>query len=440
MIPMGVLRWLLRHKQLSRLALTLTSNRTLVDFIQQAHFNWFRNNCHRQTGLAPDRDKQDAPASIAATGFALTAFPIAVENAWIEREEAITYTLRTLRTLYRAPQGESKEGQAGCYGFFYHFLDPATCTRATAPKFWDSELSTIDTALLMAGVLFCQNYFDKKNAAEAELRELACNLYERVEWNRFVNQYNLILHAWSPERGMWTHVYQGYSEALLLYLLALGSPTHPAPQASWKAYIGKAETGHYAGHTYIKMPGSPLFCYQYPHCWIDFAGIKDDTNRRLGLDYAESSKQMTLAQQAYGRLNPKGFRSYSALNWGWTACDGPGNYSERGAPEGHDDGTIAPTAALSSLPFAPDVVMPTARHWLIERPELFDCNKGFVDAFNPGHDPNKNSGWVDSERVGIDQGPIVLMLENFKTAMIWRYMQRNIYLRLALQKAGFRRD
>lgn len=440
MIGEHILRYFLKHKQLSRLVLPLVPNKTLIDFVQKAHFNWFLENCHPATGLAPDRDKPGAPASIAATGFALSAFPVAVENGWIKREEAVAYALRTLRTLNRAPQGEGKEGFSGCYGFFYHFLDPATCTRATAPKFWDSELSTIDTALLMAGVLFSQCYFDKATSAETEIRNLACSLYERVEWNRFVNQNNLILHAWSPERGMWTHVYQGYNEALLLYLLALGSSSYPAPTASWEAYIGNAETGHYAGHTYIKMPGSPLFCYQYPQCWIDFAGIKDDTTRRLGLDYAESSRQMTLAQQAYGRLNPKQLRSYSALDWGWTACDGPGNYSERGAPEGYDDGTIAPTAALSSLPFAPEVVLPTLRHWLLKRPELFDCNKGFVDAFNPGHAPDKNSGWVDSERVGIDQGPIVLMLENFKSAMIWRYMQRNTYLCLALQKAGFRSD
>lgn len=423
----------------------------LTEFAQRAHFEWFRRNQNPRTGLVKDRDKPKAPASVAATGFALVVYPIAAERGWITHEEALVYVNKTLRALSEAPQGPEREGTSGNWGMFYHFLDPDTATRAVAPKFWDSELSTIDTALLIAGVLFAGSYFKGDNTHERGIRNMAEKLYNRVEWNRFVNDKQLILHAWTPERGMWEPVYRGYSEALLLYILALGSPTHPAPAACWQSFIGDAETETHYGQTFIRMPGMPLFCYQYPQSFIDFRGIADGVNSRLGFDYHECARRASLAQHGYAVDNPNRMRGYSALDWGLTASDGPGDvkkevdgrevqfrwYSEHGGPKGFDDGTIAPTAALSSIPYVPSLSMATLRHWLSERSELFDVNLGFVDAFNPSFDVTQKNGWVDTDRIGIDQGPIVLMMENHMSGLVWRVMRENVHLKRGLHVAGF---
>ncbi|MBC7996960.1 MAG: Tat pathway signal protein [Leptolyngbya sp.] len=423
----------------------------LIKFTQRAHFEWFRRNQNARTGLVKDRDKPNSPASIAATGFALAVYPIAADNGWITHEEAMQYTAKTLRALSVAPQGSEREGVSGNWGMFYHFLDPDTATRAVSPKFWDSELSTIDTALLMAGVLFAGSYFTADNTEERGIRHMAESLYARVEWDRFVNDKQLILHAWTPELGMWEPVYRGYSEALLLYILALGSPTHAAPAAVWDAFIGDAKTETHYGQTFIRMPGMPLFCYQYPQAFIDFRGITDGVNRRLGFDYHECARRAALAQHGYAVDNPLRMRDYSALDWGLTASDGPGGgekvvegrvidfrwYSEHGGPEGFDDGTIAPTAALASMPYVPERSIATLRHWLSERPELFSLDLGFVDAFNPTFDKAKKHGWIDSDRIGIDQGPIVLMMENHMGGGVWSVMRRNAHIRRGLKAAGF---
>jgi hypothetical protein len=224
------------------------------------------------------------------------------------------------------------------------------------------------------------------------------------------------------------------------------------PDASWKAFIGSATVEKLPGYArkLITLPGMPLFTYQYPMVWIDFRGIFDDLNRRLGFDYFENSRRATRAQWLYGWRNPAGMRGYSRFDWGLTASDGPGNetktvdrktvtfraYSERGGPKGFDDGTIAPTAAISSLVYAPSIVLPTIRHWLKNRPELFAEN-GFVDAFNPTYAPSARSGWVDTDRLSIDQGPIILMIENYRSGLIWRVMRKDKRLRNGLLKAGF---
>lgn len=425
----------------------------LLERIARAHFQFFVDFQDKDTGLILDRTKLSGPATIAGVGMALPAYASASERHWISRREAVDYTLRVLRVLWSVPQGEAIEGVSGYRGFFYHFLDPATGQRATKPKFWNSELSSIDTALLMAGVRFARHYYLGKDAAEAEIRDLADKLYERVEWDWLVREDGHIGHGWSPEGGMIKSVYGGYSEALLLYLLAIGSPTHPAPASSWQTLCAnyKLERAMGSGKPFITMPGTPLFCYQYPHCFIDFRGIKDGVNRGLGFDYFENSKRATLSQHAYALANPDQWVGYDKYNWGLTACDGPGDgkrvvngrerefswYRERGAPFGHDDGTIAPTAALSSLPYAPRLVIRTARYWLLKRPELFSIH-GFTDAFNDSYTIDESGkGWVDPERIAIDQGPVVIMFENYRSELIWRTMRRDPALKRALKLAGF---
>lgn len=447
----SLLRSAWRFSLARRAIVGLAPDAWLIEFTQRAHFEWFRRNQNPRTGLVKDRDKPTSPASVAATGFALAVYPIAASRGWISHEEALAYVSKTLRALSQAPQGPEREGVSGNWGMFYHFLDPDTATRAVAPKFWDSELSTIDTALLMAGVLFAGSYFDGEDTHERGIRHMAEQLYGRVEWDRFVNDEHLILHAWTPERGMWDPVYRGYSEALLLYILALGSPTHPAPAHCWQAFIGDASTETHYGQTFIRMPGMPLFCYQYPQAFIDFRGITDGVGKRIGFDYHENARRASLAQHGYAVDNPNQMRDYSALDWGLTASDGPGDkkievggrtiqfrwYSEHGGPLGFDDGTIAPTAALSSLPYVPDLSMATLRHWLSARPELFDLDLGFVDAFNPTFDTSTKNGWVDTDRIGIDQGPIVLMLENHMSGLVWDVMRENAHLKRGLTHAGF---
>lgn len=446
----SLLRAVWKHPRLANFLIRFTPDDELLNFVQQAHFGWFRRNHHPESGLVYDRDRPGSPASIASTGFALAVYTAASDRGWISRNEAASYAAKTLATLATVPQGDAPSGVSGYKGMFYHFLDPQTGTRATAPRFWGSELSTIDTALLIAGVLTAGQYFDGASDDEQFIRETSEKLYRRVEWDKFLSDEKLMLHAWTPESGMWKPVYRGYSEALLLYVLALGSPTHPIPQESWQAYIGCAkETSDY-GINHVSMPGMPLFCYQYPQTFIDFRGIADGVNRRLGYDYFENSRRATLKHHRYAIENPKGFRGYDALNWGLTACDGPGKskligneiiefrwYSERGCPGGFDDGTIAPTAAASSIAFAPELVMPTLRHWLTARRELFDINLGFVDAFNPTYTSGANSGWVDAERIGIDQGPIVLMIENHRAQSIWRITRSINHIRNGLKRAGF---
>jgi len=239
---------------------------------------------------------------------------------------------------------------------------------------------------------------------------------------------------------------------MVMLALGLGSPTHPIDKKAWKAYTDTETLSTYGGKPHIEFP--PLFGHQYSHTWIDFRGIKDDQNRKLGFDYFENSRRAAQAQNFYAIKNPLGFRGYDALNWGLTACDGPRDlpfgidsdifaknkflgYFARGAPAGVDDGTIAPTAAISSLPFAPEIVLPTLYNWRINRPELW-TKYGFADAFNPTAMPDKPSGWVAKETLGIDQGPIVLMMENHRTGLIWETMKRDVYLRAGLEAAGFR--
>lgn len=439
----------------------------MLERVQRAHFQYFLDNQDHSTGLILDRTRPGSPATVAGVGFALTAYAVASTRFWLSRREAVSYTLKVLDVLKRVPQGDSPSGVNGFHGFYYHFLDPATGERATSPKFWNSELSTIDTALLMIGVRFAATFYDGDSAEEKRIREIASFLYERVEWTWMLRDLSempnqnrggtlkgrVLGHGWTPEHGLIQSVYLGYSEALLLYLLALGSAKYAVPAETWQKYLGFEKAQTLYGETFIAMPGTPLFCYQYPHCWFDFRGIRDDLGRRLGFDYFENSVRATRAQYRYAVVNPHGFVNYGTRNWGLTASDGPGGgkkkvgdreidfswYSERGAPLGLDDGTIAPTAALSALPFAPHIVLPTMRYWLKKRPELFSM-QGFFDAFNDTYpdEAGKSVGWVDVETLAIDQGPVVLMLENYRTGLIWKVMKRDPAMRKALKSASFR--
>ncbi|MBX9571170.1 MAG: hypothetical protein K2X77_19900 [Candidatus Obscuribacterales bacterium] len=418
----------------------------MLDKIERAHFNYFVDHSDPTTGLTKDRSASYSPASIAATGFSLSAHIAASERSWISRDQAADYTLKVLRTLWNAPQSDAAEGTAGYKGFFYHFLELKTAERA-----WKSELSTIDTALLMAGVLTSQSYFDRNNKKEKEIRDLATKLYDRVDWNWAMQRDRMSL-GWHPERGFLPYEWGAYTEAMIMMTLGLGSKTHPIPANSWKKYTDSTNIDKLPdGRKYASF--GPLFGHQYSQAWIDYRGIKDDVNRKIGADYFENSRRAVIAQHEYAKKNPNNWRGYSSLDWGLTASDGPGGggviekdfngqkvkffgYRARGAPHDFDDGTIAPTAAASSLPFAPELVIPTLKHWTKNRPEIMTPH-GFADAFNPSFDSSKNSGWVDTDTIGIDQGPIVMMTENYRSGLFWNLMKKNPTIRRGLQRGGF---
>ena len=430
----------------------------LFDDIERRTFDYFWETTPAATGLAPDRHPSRPFSSVAAIGFALTAYPVGVERGWVARAQAAERTRASLRFLRDAPVGPEARGKSAYRGFYYHFLDMQRGER------FDSwvELSSVDTGLLMMGVLFAQSYYDRDDPVEAEIRDIAEALYRRVEWDWMQPRPPAIGMGWSPEHGFIGHDWRGYNEAMLVYVLALGSPTHPVAPDAWQAWTREYDRtwGTFEGQTHLGF--APMFGHQYSHVWIDFRGIRDAYMRGKGFDYFENSRRATLAQRAYAIANPMGWRGYDGDVWGLTACDGPQGtrqsyrgeprefrgYSARGAGkvDGFDDGTLAPTAALGSLPFAPEVVVPAAEAMHARYgAELYD-RYGFLDAFNPSFEydvplvtgrvvPGK--GWFASDHLGIDQGPILAMIANQRDGLVWETMKRNPHIRLGLQRAGF---
>jgi hypothetical protein len=426
-----------------------------LDTLQRRTFNWFWDLTPPANGLTPDRWPTESFSSIAAVGFALTAYPIGVERGYITRAQAAERTLNTLRFFWTAPQDSAVTGVTGFRGFFYHFLD-----MQTGRRFQTTELSTIDTTLLLAGILFCQSYYDGADGIEDEIRRLADSIYFRVEWDWARARPPAVSMGWHPERGFIPADWIGYNEAMILNVLALGSPTHSVDPAVWDAWVSGYRWGSWYEQPHVGF--GPLFGHQYSHVWIDFRGIQDGYMRARGIDYFENSRRATLVQRAYAMANPDGWKGYSDSIWGLTASDGPLNgtvdidgrqrqfhtYWARGASftSVTDDGTIAPTAAGGSVPFAPEI---TIRALLAMRETYGDhlfSTYGFLDAFNPtltqpvavqhGRvDPTL--GWVDGDYLGIDQGPILAMVENYRTGFVWEVMRGNPHIVRGLKRAGF---
>jgi len=323
----------------------------------------------------------------------------------------------------------------------------------TGRRAWQCELSTIDTAIFIAGVLTAASYFTAKSEEEGEIRELAENLYRRVDWQWALNGGSTICHGWKPESGFLLYRWDtGYSEALILYVLALGSPTFRIDPKGYPDWVSTFEWKELYGIEHLYA--GPLFIHQMSHLWLDFRGIYDDFNRRHGIDYFENSRRATHVQQQYGIANPMGFAHYHKFGWGLTASDGPGpavleidgarrvfyDYDARGAPFGPDDGTISPWAVVASLPFAPEIVVDTVRH-AIERLNLKGHSPyGFDASFNATYPETARNphGWVSPWIFGLNQGPIILMIENFQSELIWKTIRSCSYIMEGLHRAGFR--
>ena len=427
-----------------------------LDTLERRTFQWFWDLSNPRNGLTPDRAPTHSFASVSATGFALTAYPIGVERRWVSRAAARQRVLATLRFFWTARQDTASQGVTGYRGFLYHFLD-----METGARFERVELSTIDTALMLAGALFCQSYFDRAHPDESAIRALADSLYERVDWNWALKRPPMIVHGWDPEHGFLPYDWRGYNESMLVPIMALGSSTHPVTPEVWSYWVSGCRWGSFEGYDHVGFP--PLFGHQYSHVWLDLRGVRDSLMRAHGIDWFVNSRRATLAQRAYARENPGGFRGYGARLWGLTACDGPVDatltihgrartfhtYEARGASFGEviDDGTVAPTAAGGSVAFAPEVVIPTLMAMRHDWGAHAFNRYGFVDALNPTLDVAGDVhhgevvpgvGWFDTDQLGIDQGPIVAMIENYRSGLVWRVMRRNAHIVKGLRRAGFR--
>jgi hypothetical protein len=390
-------------------------------------------------------------------GFGLTAYAIGAHRGYVTRAQAVERVLATVRFFRTAPQGPDPAGMTGHKGFFYHFLDIESGVRHK-----DVELSSIDTSLLVAGMLFCRSYFDRSGAGETEIRRIVDEIYARIDWRWMQPRAPAICHGWTPEAGFLKYDWRGYNEAMLVYVLALGAPVHAASPDAWDAWTETYPDFWGALYGQEHLTFGPLFGHQYSHVWIDFRGIRDAFMRSKGLDYFTNSRRATYTQREYAIANAMAWKEYGENVWGFTACDGPADVSrdykgERRRFHGYnargvglhrvnDDGTVAPWAPASSLAFAPEIAIPAVLEMHRRFGDRIYGRHGFVDAFNPSFDYDvpltfgkriPGFGWVDTDRLGIDQGPVIAMIENFRSDLVWRTMRGNAAIRRGLDRAGF---
>jgi NADPH:quinone reductase-like Zn-dependent oxidoreductase len=419
--------------------------------LQQSAFRYFLDHTNAKNGLVADNTHEDSPCSIAATGLGLSCHPIAVVNGWLNRADAAERVLTALRFFEHSPQGPEPD-VTGYKGFYYHFLQMNDGRRAGK-----CELSTVDSALLLAGMIASAAFFDAEAAAECEIRETADALLRRADWQwalygvpcnengwptKAVEDVTII-HGGTPENGFISYRYQGYDESLLMHVLGFGSSTFALPPECYRAWQKTFDWRKQYGIEYLHA--GPLFIHQFSHCWLDFRGIADGFMRAKGLDYFENSRRAVRVQQSYAQENPHKFRGYGPRSWGLSASDGPGPatktienvdrefwmYRARGVPDEPDDGTLAPAAVAASLPFAPELVTDTLRELVRAYPNL-RSEYGLRASLNPTF-----GDWVSPLNYGLDQGPIVMMIENQRSGLLWNLMRRCPYIWRGLRQAGF---
>ncbi len=419
------------------------SDEALLDQLQRSAFDYFLPTMNPRNGLVADTSRDGSPVSIAVVGFALSSYPVAVERGWMKRDEAVRRSLLALR-FFRDSDQSGGPAATGFKGFYYHFLDIHTGVRV-----WQSELSMIDTALLIAGALMSGMYFTADTADETELRELADFLYRRIDWHWAQDDGDTIRQGWKPECGFLHYGWEGYSEAILLYVLAMGSPTHPITGDCYKAWTTTYQWENLYDNDYLYA--GPLFVHHFSHAWIDFRGIRDRFMREKRSDYFENSRRAAYIQREYAQRNPHEFVGYDENCWGLSACDGPSDeqpgvsnetrrlfgYAARGVPYGPDDGTLSAPSVLASLPFAPEIVLDTVRNLLARYPEMANDGR-FASSFNPTLANADGRAWVSAGHYGLDQGIVFLMIENHRSGLIWRLMRTCPCIRTGLHDAGFR--
>ncbi len=383
-----------------------------LDELERANLQFFLDQTHPKTGLVKDRHSVFKPdvykvASIAATGFGLTALCIGHERKILRFPEATERVITTLRFL--------AETMPNHRGFFYHWADVASGERT-----WDSEVSSIDTAILLCGVLTCRQHFHHR-----EIRRLATAIFDRVDWKWLSEDTSLLPHGWTPELGFLRYRWDYYSELMMMYLLGLGSSTHPLPVQAWHAW--KRTTFEYDGLRYVGSY-APLFVHQYSQAWFDFRGKRDRY-----ADYFQNSIVATEVHRRFCLELSDQFPYYSNDLWGITASDSKDGYVVWGGPPqmGPIDGTVVPSAAGGSLPFRPSDTLRVLKYIREQYGEHVWSRYGFVNAFNP------MTGWFDTDVIGIDTGITMLMAENLRTGHIWKTFMKNPEVQRALSRAGF---
>lgn len=411
------------------------------DALLRATARFFLTETAHPQGLVADHSGRDSPCSIAGVGFALSCLPVLAQRGLLPVASAQARALAAVRFFAHAPHGPEPHA-TGYRGFYYHFLD-----RTTGARVWRCELSSIDTALLQAGMLTAARAFGPGTGSgphAQELAELTAFCLDRTEWDwltqrRADGSPGAIGHGWTPERGHLPWAWDGYSEALILYALALGSTTHPPPRESFARMRDGYEwrQGPQGPH----LHAAPLFIHQYAHLWLDLRGLRHP--ELPDFDYAINSQRAAEAQSRYAAANPHGFAGYGPLAWGFTAGDGPGpltithrgralpvdGYRARGAPDGEDDGTIAPWAVAASLPFAPELATRTLAHLLERHPGLWGA-QGLVAGVNP------TVGWCATRCFAIDQGPVLGMLANHQDETLWALLRGEPRLARGLRAMG----
>jgi hypothetical protein len=409
------------------------SDAAFMDYIEEANFDFYWYTANPANGLIPDRSAGGAPggsaASIFSVGLGLTAIGVAIDHGWITRNQGAARVLTTLNTFWNGPQGTNGAGEIGYQGWFYHFLDMNAATRSGS-----SELSSIDSTFLLAGILYAKQYFNGTNATEMTIQTLAASIFNRVNWAWFAPDTNAVRMGWLPESGFSTYGdWQGYNEAKLLYLLGMGASSNTLPAACWSFWTSGYTWATTYGESYVVF--APMYGHEYSECWVDFRHVGDAYMNAENSTYFENSRRASLAQQAYCIANPGGFRGYSAQFWGLTASDDPGGYAVHGAPldtpDAFDNGTLAPTAAGGAMSFAPDIALPTLENIYSQGRTKVWTAFGFVDAFN------FNANWYDTWELGIDQGPILVATENYRNQNVWRLFMQNPEIQRGLQAAGF---
>jgi hypothetical protein len=420
--------------------LVALSDDGLLDRLQRGAFAYISEYCNPDNGLVADTSRAGSPSSIAVVGFALSCYPVAVERGWMSRAVAAARTLRALRFFLDSPQSDSPNA-SGFKGFYYHFLDMQSGRRV-----WQCELSLVDTTLLMAGILTAGCYFDGAGN-EAQIRDLSDALYRRVDWVWAANEQDTVAQGWKPECGFLHYGWEGYNEATIAYVLGIGSPTYALSAASFAGWTSTYQWENLLGQDVLYS--GPLFTHLFSHAWIDYRGIRDVFMREKGSDYFENTQRTIAIHREYGARNPRGFEGYDRNLWGITAGDGPGNrelrqssrdrrffgYMSRGAPFGPDDGTIAPWAMLATLPFGADIALRGTRHLLRAYPQVCS-NDRFSSGFNPTL-VERGKGWLSDGWYGLDQGLLVMMIENHRSGLIWEMTRKCPWIRDGLNGAGF---
>jgi len=392
-----------------------------LDDLQQRSFRYFWEQADPNTGLVPDRARTDGSplpashqnvASIAATGFGLTSLCIASENNWVDKTQARARARNTLHFFdTRAYQQR---------GWFYHWMDAKTGERR-----WNSEVSSIDTALLLAGVLTVNQCFRD----DQEIARVAGKIYQRVDFRWMLNGHPLLLsHGWKPESGFLRARWDTFSEDTILYLLAIGSPIYPISASSW--YALWRDRYRYEGHRYFTTIGVPLFMHQYAHAWVDYRDRRETKGDRI--DYFQNSVAATLAHRAFCMNLSHDFPAFGPDIWGITASDSAKGYLAWGGPprDPDIDGTIVPSAAGGSLMFTPELSTRALFTMHEKYGEKIYGKYGFVDAFNP------KTGWTDTDVIGINIGIILLSAENARTGNVWRWFMQNRQIPIALARVG----